>query len=75
MGNTRCEIITLQYSTEVEFKIDNFVHIRVLITFVSLSSIFIICLFVYYNITICPVEIREILMRQVHLRNSAGCRL
>lgn len=74
MGSTRCEIITLQYSTEVEFKIDNFVRIRVLITFVSSSSIFIYS-FIYYNCTICPVEIREILMRQVDLRNPAGYRL
>lgn len=64
----------MQYSTEVEFKIDNFVRIRVLITFVSSTSIF-IYLFVYYNFTICPIEIREILMRQVDLPNPAGCRL
>lgn len=74
MGNIRCEIITLQYSTEVEFKIDNFVRIRVLITFVSSSSIFIYS-FIYYNFTTCPIEIREILMHQVDLRKPAECRL
>lgn len=74
MGYTRCEIITLQYSTEVEFNIDNFVRIHVLVTFVPSSSIFIYS-FIYYNFTICPIEIREILMRQVDLRNPAGYRL
>lgn len=62
------------FNRGVEFKIENFARIRVLVTFVSLCFIFIYS-FIYYNFTICPIEIREILIRQVDLRNPAGYRL